>query len=301
MRRAEQLALAKSDNVKLRLGRINIYAQQPGVDALIITELIELARNHVIADAILLCGERDMRAGDSIAQAFAVRVHLLGIDRVGKTNLSSGLSQEADNVKCRTAADVGSLLTLINAQSDVFANRLGIAAGRSAERSGGHSDFLRSSLHLTGGSSNGKPIGLDFGGNPPWRGEARVENQNFRSYALHLGRVIKQMRVGRKFLVQHRIVPRILVVQVNATQGNSFCFVRHPAPVECGLSCCFLMTRIGLSLNNVSVRIAPRCSLQSKIIRRLRSKFRKSHNVGGSFELYIRELGASASRYLGSN
>ncbi|WP_206954115.1 NYN domain-containing protein [Trinickia acidisoli] len=134
---AEQLALAKSDNVKLRLGIINNFGQQKGVDALIITDLIELARNHAIDDAILLSGDEDVRAGVSIAQAFGVRVHLLGIDCAGRTNQSSGLSQEADTSKCWSAADVGAFLTLTNAQPGVFANHLEIqqpAAALNAEQ-----------------------------------------------------------------------------------------------------------------------------------------------------------------------
>ena len=75
----DQEAIANSDNVKLRLGFINGQGQQKGVDSLIVTDLINLARNHAISDAILLSGDEDVRIGVEIAQGFGVRVHVLGI------------------------------------------------------------------------------------------------------------------------------------------------------------------------------------------------------------------------------
>lgn len=76
---AEQSALAHSDNVKLRLGFVNSQGQQKGVDSLIVTDLIDLARNQAIGDAVLMSGDEDVRIGVQIAQNFGVRVHLLGI------------------------------------------------------------------------------------------------------------------------------------------------------------------------------------------------------------------------------
>ena len=43
---AEQAGLAHAENVKVRLGFINSAGQQKGVDSLIVTDLIDLARNH---------------------------------------------------------------------------------------------------------------------------------------------------------------------------------------------------------------------------------------------------------------
>jgi hypothetical protein len=52
----EQEKLAHLDNVKLRLGFINSVGQQKGVDSLIVTDLIELAR-------LGACGFRRIRPG----------------------------------------------------------------------------------------------------------------------------------------------------------------------------------------------------------------------------------------------
>ncbi len=92
---ASHSALAMADNVKLRLGARNGQGQQKGVDSLIVTDLIELARNGSICDAILLSGDEDVRIGVQIAQSFGVCVHLLGI-HPARGSQSPALRQEAD-------------------------------------------------------------------------------------------------------------------------------------------------------------------------------------------------------------
>ncbi len=76
---ADQALLANSDNVKLRLGFVNSLGQQKGVDSLIVTDLIELARQKSICDAVLMSGDGDVRVGVQIAQNYGVKVHLLGV------------------------------------------------------------------------------------------------------------------------------------------------------------------------------------------------------------------------------
>ena len=91
----EQSALADADDIKIRLGQINSAGEQKGVDALIITDLAELARNHAITDAVLVSGDEDVRVGVVLAQQFGVRVHLVGI-HPARSNQSRSLMQEAD-------------------------------------------------------------------------------------------------------------------------------------------------------------------------------------------------------------
>lgn len=91
----EQADLADADDIKIRLGQINSAGEQKGVDALIITDLAELARNHAITDAVLLSGDEDVRVGVVLAQQFGVRVHLIGI-HPARSNQSRSLRQEAD-------------------------------------------------------------------------------------------------------------------------------------------------------------------------------------------------------------
>ena len=90
-----QLQLAWHDNIKVRLGSLSVDNQQKGVDSLIVTDLVELARNGAIVDAIVLSGDEDVRVGVQIAQTYGVRVHLLGIGPAGKSQ-SHQLMWEAD-------------------------------------------------------------------------------------------------------------------------------------------------------------------------------------------------------------
>lgn len=91
----DQATLANLDDVKLRLGFVNSHGQQKGVDSLIVTDLIELARLKSISDAILMSGDEDVRIGVQIAQNYGVRVHLLGIQPI-RGSQSAQLMQEAD-------------------------------------------------------------------------------------------------------------------------------------------------------------------------------------------------------------
>jgi uncharacterized LabA/DUF88 family protein len=92
---SEQALLAALDDVKLRLGFVNSHGQQKGVDSLIVTDLIELARLKSITDALLLSGDEDVRVGVQIAQNYGIRVHLLGI-HPARGSQSLQLMQEAD-------------------------------------------------------------------------------------------------------------------------------------------------------------------------------------------------------------
>ena len=107
----DQQKIADTDNVKLRLGIINPYGQQKGVDSLIVTDLVELARNHAITDAVLLSGDEDVRIGVQIAQSFGVRVHLLGIEP-SLGSQSRSLLQESDTTTEWSKSDVASFLSL---------------------------------------------------------------------------------------------------------------------------------------------------------------------------------------------
>lgn len=108
----QQTDLANLDNVKLRLGLVNSYGQQKGVDSLIVTDLIELARNQAITDALLLSGDEDVRIGVQIAQNFGVRIHLLGI-HPSRGSQSKHLIQEADTTAEWDKATVAKFLSVL--------------------------------------------------------------------------------------------------------------------------------------------------------------------------------------------
>lgn len=92
----QHITLAHMPAVKVRLGFVNRAGEQKGVDSLIITDMISLARNRGMTDAVLLSGDEDLRVGVQQAQEFGVRVHLLGI-KPSRGSQSLFLLQEADS------------------------------------------------------------------------------------------------------------------------------------------------------------------------------------------------------------
>ena len=109
---AEHIRLAETDDVKLRLGTLNTFGQQKGVDSLMIADLIELARNGAIESAVLISGDDDLRVGVQVAQTFGIRVHLLGITGSDGEAQSKLLVREADTCSRWTKADVAKFLSL---------------------------------------------------------------------------------------------------------------------------------------------------------------------------------------------
>jgi hypothetical protein len=105
----EHTSLANLSDVKLRLGFINSAGQQKGVDSLIVTDMIELARNRAIDEALLLSGDEDVRVGVVIAQSFGVRLHLLGV-APARGSQSPALIQESDTHREWGAARVSAFL-----------------------------------------------------------------------------------------------------------------------------------------------------------------------------------------------
>lgn len=108
----EHARLGVAANVKLRLGFINSSGQQKGVDSLIVTDLIELARNKAMSDAVLVAGDEDTRIGVQIAQNYGVRMHLLGVFPA-RSNQSKQLVQEADTASEWPKETVESFLQIL--------------------------------------------------------------------------------------------------------------------------------------------------------------------------------------------
>jgi uncharacterized LabA/DUF88 family protein len=106
----QQHTMGNCANVKLRLGFLNSAGEQKGVDSLIITDMIALARNRAMSDALLVSGDEDLRVGVQQAQEFGVRVHLLGV-REHRNNQSLNLVQEADTTAIWGSAEVSAFLT----------------------------------------------------------------------------------------------------------------------------------------------------------------------------------------------
>ncbi|AWK89834.1 NYN domain-containing protein (plasmid) [Azospirillum thermophilum] len=108
---AEHTRIANSPDMKLRLGYVNGAGEQKGVDAMIVTDMIELARNGAMSDAVLLSGDEDIRIGVQVAQTFGVRVHLLGI-HPSRGSQGPLLLQEADTTTEWDATTIGRFLSM---------------------------------------------------------------------------------------------------------------------------------------------------------------------------------------------
>lgn len=106
----EQQRIAQSPSVKARFGRVNVRGEQKGVDSLIVTDLIELARDHAISDALIVAGDEDIRIGLEMAQSHGVRVHLLGVAPI-RDNQSVNLLIEADGADEWSRDEVSEWLT----------------------------------------------------------------------------------------------------------------------------------------------------------------------------------------------
>ena len=106
---AQHITLADQPGFKVRLGLVNQRGQQKGVDSLVVTDMLTLARNRAMAECVLLSGDEDLRVGVQQAQEYGVRVHLLGI-RPARGSQSVFLLQEADSTHEWTAEDLRSFL-----------------------------------------------------------------------------------------------------------------------------------------------------------------------------------------------
>jgi len=124
----EQRTVAESENVKCRFGTINSRGEQKGVDSLVVTDLIELARSHAISDAFIMSGDEDIRVGVQVAQTFGIRIHLLGI-QPARGSQSPDLLSEADTLHEWGKNKVGSWLTVVEETPAAAA----VAAERSDE------------------------------------------------------------------------------------------------------------------------------------------------------------------------
>ena len=110
-RTAEQTVLGRSADLKLRLGMVNSRGEQKGVDSLIVTDMIELARNGAISDAVVLSGDEDIRVGVQVAQTYGVRAHLIGV-KPALGSQSPDLVEESDTHTEWDASVVSSFLSV---------------------------------------------------------------------------------------------------------------------------------------------------------------------------------------------
>jgi uncharacterized LabA/DUF88 family protein len=108
----EQRQIAAFPHVKVRLGNLNRYGAQKGVDALIRTDIVALARHRAVSDIILVAGDEDMVPGVEDAQAYGVRVHVWGVEPRYGTNQAERLIWEADTTDELAASFFNGMVTV---------------------------------------------------------------------------------------------------------------------------------------------------------------------------------------------
>jgi uncharacterized LabA/DUF88 family protein len=115
----EQSTLALLNSVKLRFGSLNASGEQKGVDSLIVTDLIELARNRAISEAVVVSGDEDLRIAVQLAQSFGVRVHVLAVGNALR-NVSPSLRMEADSISAFDSEWLASQLVVTSKDAPVI-------------------------------------------------------------------------------------------------------------------------------------------------------------------------------------
>ena len=119
----QHIELAELPNVKMRLGFVNSFRQQKGVDSLIVTDMVTLAQNKAMVSCVLLAGDEDLRVGVQLTQEQGVRVHLLGI-RPAKESQSNLLRQEADTTHEWNSTDIEPFLSKVQGFSKKLFNNI---------------------------------------------------------------------------------------------------------------------------------------------------------------------------------
>lgn len=109
---AEHSVIEHQPDVKLRLGTINKEGQQKGVDTALVLDLVELAQNRAISDAVILGGDEDLHGGVLKAQALGVRVHILGVNGGEHANQSYSMLAEADRTATWNLDTVKAFITV---------------------------------------------------------------------------------------------------------------------------------------------------------------------------------------------
>ncbi|KAB2374564.1 NYN domain-containing protein [Actinomadura montaniterrae] len=174
-RAPEHDALADLPGLKLRLGRIR-PGRREGVDTEIHRDLMTLARNGALADAVVVSGDEDLAQVVSDAQDLGLRVTVVHVAVDGNWTISRVLRQECDDlieigaghlrpyVNLLTGIDTGSGSSAGSGAPALGAGPLSNGHGSNGHGPGGAGAPL-GPLQTT--AHNGPPPSSPLGGQPP--------------------------------------------------------------------------------------------------------------------------------------
>lgn len=116
-RTPEHDALADIPGLKLRLSRIR-PGRREGVDAQVHRDLMTLARNNAICDAVVVSGDEDLAQVVCDAQDLGIRVSVIHIAADGGWAVSRSLRQECDDLVELGAAHLRPYVSLLSGVSE---------------------------------------------------------------------------------------------------------------------------------------------------------------------------------------
>ena len=186
----EQKRIAEKRNSKLRLGTLNHFGGQKGVDTLMVMDVLALSRNKAVASLLVVTGDDDLRPALEKAQEFGVRVHLLGVQPARGANQAERLKRECDSTREWGKAEIASFLAI----GDGNGERVPALAGSNSTSAFGPSSALADALqdaleratpaelqHILANSN------MDFVGIP-----ASIDGPMLRRYGTNLGRSLSE-------------------------------------------------------------------------------------------------------------
>ncbi|MFG1998006.1 NYN domain-containing protein [Spirillospora sp. NPDC048911] len=160
-RSPEHEALADLPGLKLRLGRIR-PGRREGVDTEIHRDLMALARNGALADAVVVSGDEDLAQVVADAQDLGVRVTVVHVAVDGNWTISRVLRQECDDL---IEIGTGHLRPFVNLLSGLDSTVGGSYS--TSPLSNGHGTHTSASIGaLTSGQHNGPPSSSPITGQP---------------------------------------------------------------------------------------------------------------------------------------
>ncbi|MBX6169517.1 MAG: NYN domain-containing protein, partial [Thermobispora bispora] len=111
-RTPEHDVLADLPGLKLRLGRIR-PGRREGVDAQVHRDLMTLARNNAVCDAVVVSGDEDLTQVVSDAQDLGIRVTVMQIATEGAWSSARTLRQECDDLVEISSGHLRPFVTMI--------------------------------------------------------------------------------------------------------------------------------------------------------------------------------------------
>ncbi|MEU5875958.1 NYN domain-containing protein [Spirillospora sp. NPDC047279] len=163
----EHDALADLPGLKLRLGRIR-PGRREGVDTEIHRDLMTLARNGALADAVVVSGDEDLAQVVADAQDLGIRVTVVHVAVDGNWTISRVLRQECDDLIEIGSGHLRPFVNLLSGLDSGIGIGSGIGSGSmTSPLSNGHGNGVGGSIgSLSAGPHNGPPSSSPISGQP---------------------------------------------------------------------------------------------------------------------------------------